>query len=156
MVNKKLAVFVKVSPGKMKVLGRIYNQHEQVIGDYEKIHGLPGFHFIGYKDEIDRAIEKATREEQNITVVSKDTEDLEITVQTSKRESKEKESKKDPEVGFSPERLKELKSIKPGEWVKKKKVEFIEVLKEGNIDFSAVKDDRMALYKFLIGILEEL
>ena len=57
---------------------------------------------------------------------------------------------------FTPERPKELKEIKPKEWLSKKKTEFIEILEEGGIDYSAVKDDRMALYRFLVDVLSNM
>ncbi len=146
MADKKQAVFVKVTPGSIKVSGKIVSHNERMIGDFDKIKGLPGMHFIGFLDEMQKS------NLSNHIVVNK-TDDIEIQVQVNNNFEENNDKK---EIGFSPERLKELKKIEPNEWVKKKKSEFISVLEEGNIDYSAVKDDRMSLYKFLIGVLKEL
>ena len=147
MENNKEAVFIRTSPGKIKIAGKIISEGQQVIGDYNALNGLPGIHFLGFKNDLIRA----SRQGVKTAVVEpskKDDKTFDISVKDEPKEEKQ--------IGFTLDRLKELKAIKPVEWVKQKKSLFIDILNEGNIDYSAVKDDRMALYKFLTGILKDL
>lgn len=158
MADKTRAVFKRILTNPIKLGGKLVQFGEEYEGNYDAINGLPGMKFIGFRDEMEKDVK---------TVISKD-DSIEIVVNTTeppvkvKTETEERvvEGSKEPEeqkvVGFSSERLEELKAIKPKDWLKKKKSEFIEILEEGNIDYSAVKDERMALYRFLVDIVSNL
>ena len=150
MADKTRAVFVRTLAIPIKLGGKIVNPGEQYVGNYDAINGLPGMQFIGFEDEMRRG---------NKTVIVKD-DSMEIIVESEEvyelKKQEVKETKVEESKTFTPERLKELKEIKPKGWLGKKKSEFIEILEEGGIDYSAVKDDRMALYRFLVDVLSNM
>jgi hypothetical protein len=139
MANSRQATFVRLSPNPMRISGELVHQGDEVTGDFDILQGLPGMQFIGWADQVNKYPTTALKEveDNKITTQEEPTEDIEI-------------------IGFDEETLKELKSKTPREWMSVKKTEIKKIMDDAGIDYSGVKDDRMALYKFLAGILKEL
>lgn len=146
MVVSKQGRFVRISPNPMRISGEIVNQGDEVIGDFETLQGLPGMQFIGWINE------STVIPHSKHTTKPKPRNPVDDTSSVNS-ETKEKDSET---IGFSEKTLKELKSRTPRQWMMVKKSELKSIMDEAGIDYSAVKDDRMALYKFLVDIIKGL
>lgn len=152
----RLARFIRVAKNPMKVNGKVIEQGKTFVDDFEKVNGLPGMRFVSFEvsEGKDPVEETLNRIKQQGLIEDPNTVEINISAESDEYDNDPEDHSKEP--FFEYEVLVELKNRTPREWMTVKKAELKRIMNEANVDYSQVKDDRMALYKFLVNILSRI
>lgn len=166
----RLAIYKKIfgGPEPININGKIIivNSGQSIIADAQSMMGKRGFSFVRFYNDVPETlsvqpfpqIKADINQPQFLKIEEVDIQEITIDNDeiTSPNEEVKSEEPKNTRIGFSDDILTELKSYSNRKWITMKKAEVKKILKDANIDFEHIQDERWKLIAFLKDLINSI